>query len=76
MPSPKSGNSGKLFTHKPASKNDLTQERLDADLDAFRDAGGVVEKLGSTFTFQRIDPSEDAHPTSPVRVPSKTRSGA
>jgi hypothetical protein len=66
-------NTGHLFARKqPNSKQGLTRERLDADLVAFQEAGGVIEKLGTTCTLKTIGPMDPAHPL-PVHTSGKSR---
>lgn len=44
----------------------LTRERIAGHLEAFRDAGGVIEVLGTTQTLQRIGLPADAVPEPPA----------
>ena len=66
-------NTGHLFARKPAiSKHEITSERLDADILAFEAAGGVIERLGTTCTLQRLGEAPPDVPM-PARTPAKTR---
>lgn len=56
--------------HKPAERNAITHERIAADLEAFRKAGGRIEVLGVTRTLKKIDPGADA---TPQPVPAKPK---
>ncbi len=48
----------------------LTHERISADLDAFREAGGTIEVLGTTRVLTAIGPADaDAEPSRPLPVP-------
>ena len=63
-----------LFSPRPAAKNPgMTHERIAADLDAFRKAGGKIEVLGVTRSLLRvgIEPG-DAAPAMPAK-PAPTR---
>ena len=68
---------GNFFSRKsnPASINRAPdRESLVADLNAFEQAGGVIEKLGTTCVFKHLPATEGVHP-SPARTPSKAKSG-
>jgi hypothetical protein len=70
-------NTGHLFARKPlVSKHELTRERLDADLDAFQAAGGVIEKLGNTCTLKKLGLIDGEAPPTTVQPVGKARSGA
>ncbi len=62
-----------LFSRgKAGDRAPLTHDRIAADIQAFRKAGGTIEVLGVTRTLQRIDtdgtpPSSPADPTKPPR---------
>ncbi len=55
---------------KPAERNAITHERLAADLEAFRKAGGRIEVLGVTRALKKIDPEAEA---TPQPAPAKPR---
>lgn len=58
-----------LFASRPAGKNAvITHERLAADLEAFRKAGGEIEVLGVTRTLKKIDGGDQ-----PLPAPAKPR---
>lgn len=62
-PEPASGNrASPLFqSRKPAERNAaLTRERIAEHMEAFRQAGGVIEVLGTTRALQRIGLPADA----------------
>ena len=71
------GNTGHLFARKPATKasREPTHESIAADLSAFEEAGGVIEKLGNTCTLKHIVTAEGTHPQ-PANPPRKAKSGA
>ncbi|UHQ19845.1 hypothetical protein LVB87_01380 [Lysobacter sp. KIS68-7] len=71
------GNTGHLFARKPLAKanREPTHESIAADLTAFEEAGGVIEKLGNTCTLKHIAASEGTHPA-PANPPRKAKSGA
>ena len=48
----------------------LTRERIAADLDAFRRAGGKIEVLGVTQALKKITPDEAAPPPAPAKATS------
>lgn len=66
---------GNLFARKsPPSINRVPdRESLAADLDAFEQAGGLIEKLGTTYKFKFQSPAT-GNP-SPARPPRKAKSG-
>ncbi len=70
---PPSKTSHLFATRKPADRSAITHERLAADLEAFRKAGGEIEVLGVTRTLQRIGPDAEASPPAPATTPSKSR---
>ena len=48
-----------LFASRPTGKNTaITRERIAADIEAFRKAGGKIEVLGVTRTLTKIDGDE------------------
>lgn len=56
-----------LFTARPAGKNSaITHERIAADLEAFREAGGKIEVLGVTRVLKKID-GDDPSPPAPAK---------
>jgi hypothetical protein len=58
-----------LFASRPAGKNAaITRERIAADLEAFRKAGGQIEVLGVTRSLTRIDGG-----ATPASAPAKPR---
>lgn len=65
--------------HLPARKNpgggarDTTSEKIAADLLAFQRAGGIIEKLGNTFTLKTISAEQAVSPV-PVHALGKARS--
>jgi hypothetical protein len=64
-------NTSHLFSaRKPAERNSITHERLAADLEAFRKAGGKIEVLGVTRALKKID-GEAGDPPHPA--PAKPR---
>ncbi len=65
-----------LFTTRKASdRTPLTHEMIAKDLEAFRDAGGKIEVLGTTRTLQRINIDPAASSPAPARpTPSRHRS--
>ena len=68
---------GSLFSrkHNQASLNRTPdRESLAADLNAFEQAGGVIEKLGTTCMFKHLPATEGVH-AAPARTPSKAKSG-
>lgn len=67
---PPSKTSHLFAPRKPAERNAITHERLAADLEAFRKAGGRIEVLGVTRTFKNIGPDADA---TPQPAPAKPR---
>lgn len=74
---PSSKQSGNLFSRKaaPASINRTPdRESLAADLDAFEQAGGRIEKLGTTFKLKYQSPTGTGNPT-PARAARKAKSG-
>lgn len=76
MTAKKQGSTDQLFARKGATvslNRGPARDLLAADMLAFERAGGVVEKLGTTYTFKRIPPAETTHPTQ-VRMRSKARS--
>lgn len=55
-----------LFASRPTGKNTaITRERIAADLEAFRKAGGKIEVLGVTRTLTKIDGDES--PPAPAK---------
>ena len=58
-----------LFSsRKPADRNAITHERIAADLEDFRKAGGKIEVLGVTRTLKKIGPDADeASPPAPAK---------
>lgn len=59
-----------LFASRPAGKNAaITHERIAADLEAFRKAGGEIEVLGVTRALKKID--GDAPPPPPPAKPRR-----
>lgn len=53
----------RLFAPRKAKGNPvITHERIAADLEAFRKAGGKIEVLGVTRTLSRIDADDTASP--------------
>lgn len=64
----------KLFTRKHSSSTGgVTSERIEADLAAFREAGGKVEVLGVTHTLKKLDGASAQAATTPVGVSSGAR---
>lgn len=65
-----------LFSPRKAGERDpATHERIAADLEAFRKAGGKIEVLGVTRTLLRAGLPDAAEPASPPAKapPSPTR---
>ncbi len=60
-------------TRKVAAKGPITRETIEADLAAFREAGGKIEVLGHTRALRRFGPDADATPTDPPPMPAKRR---
>lgn len=58
---------------KAATKGPITREAIEADLEAFRKAGGEIEVLGVTHNLRRIGPNADAAPTDTPPAPAKRR---
>lgn len=67
---PPSKTSHLFSSRKPADRNAITHERIAADLEAFRKAGGKIEVLGVTRSLKKIDPEADA---TPQPAPAKPR---
>ena len=64
-----------LFASRPAGKNSaITHERLAADLEAFRKAGGKIEVLGITRALHRIDADPSGAPPATPAKPTSSRS--
>ena len=62
-----------LFSRrKVTTKGPITRETIEADLAAFREAGGKIEVLGHTRNLQRIGIEPGAAPTTPP-APAKRR---
>lgn len=60
-----------LFSpRKPTERNAITHERIAADLEAFRKAGGEIEVLGVTRSLKKIDGGGD---DTPPPAPAKPR---
>ena len=56
-----------LFASRPAGKNTaITHERIAADLEAFRKAGGEIEVLGVTRALKKIG-EDDTPPPAPAK---------
>lgn len=63
-----------LFSRKPGpASNHLTSERIEADLAAFRKAGGKVEVLGTTHTLKKLSEVPAQAATQPARPSSGGR---
>ena len=63
-----------LFSgRKVATKGPITREAIEADLEAFRKAGGKIEVLGVTNTLRHIGPNGSTAPTDPPPTPAKRR---
>ena len=63
-----------LFSRrKVTTKGPITRETIEADLAAFREAGGKIEVLGHTRALRRFGPDADATPTDPPPMPAKRR---
>lgn len=58
---------------KAGGKAPVTREAIEADLEAFRKAGGKIEVLGVTRNLQRIGVEPDAAPATPPPAPAKRR---
>ena len=58
---------------KNTGKGPLTREAIEADLDAFRKAGGKIEVLGVTRHFTRIGIEPGATPPDTPPAPAKRR---
>lgn len=57
---------------KGKDKPAMTHERIAADIDAFRKAGGKIERLGVTRSLLRIDPDDaKSPPPRPVGTPRR-----
>ncbi|QDA56187.1 hypothetical protein [Thermomonas aquatica] len=55
-------------SRKPIDRSAITHERIAADLEDFRKAGGKIEVLGVTRSLKKIGPdADDAPPTSPAK---------
>ena len=61
-----------LFPTRKANERSLvTHERVAADIEAFRKAGGKIEVLGVTRALKKIDPEAEAAPQ--PAAPAKPR---
>lgn len=60
---------------KGKDKPVMTHERIAADIDAFRKAGGKIERLGVTRSLLRIDPDNGTSPASPPAGTPRRRAG-
>ena len=58
-------------SRKPNERNAITHERIAADIEAFRKAGGRIEVLGVTRALKKIDPEAEAAPQ--PAAPAKPR---
>lgn len=72
-PTPPSNTSHLFSSRKPAERNSITHERLAADLEAFRKAGGKIEVLGVTRALKKIDGDPGDPPPPPPPMPAKAR---
>lgn len=74
MPSSnKSSRTAAFFpTRKSGDRTTMTHEVIEADLEAFRKAGGKIEVLGVTRTLLRIGAEAEETPPAPAR-PGVTR---
>lgn len=55
---------------KSDGRSAITHERLAADIEAFRKAGGKIEVLGVTQALRRIDPVGGSAHAAPAPVPA------
>lgn len=60
------GSSAKTFQRKETDPKQLTSERIERDLETFRNAGGRIEVLGVTQVLKKLDQSDDSAAT-PMR---------
>lgn len=75
-PSGPSKTSHLFASNKSSARGPITRERLAADLEDFRRAGGRIEVLGITRSLHRIDAdaNADAAPApAPKTAPSNSR---
>ena len=62
-----------LFAPRKANdRTPVTREAIEADMEAFQQAGGKIEVLGTTRSLQRID-ADVAPPAAPAK-PTSSRS--
>lgn len=66
--------SARTFQRKEVDLKQLTSERIERDLQAFRQAGGRIEVLGVTQTLKKVGQAHD--PSVPARPSAGTRRGA
>ena len=45
-------------------KGSISREQLEADLDTFRERGGLIEKLGTTHVLQKLQVATPSQPAS------------
>ena len=64
-----------LFAPRKANdRSPVTREAIEADMEAFQQAGGKIEVLGTTRSLQRIDAgTTDSPPAAPAK-PTSSRS--
>lgn len=58
---------------KSDARSAITHERLAADIEAFRKAGGKIEVLGVTQALRRIDPIGGVAQSVPPPVPAPAK---
>ena len=74
---PPSRDSKDLFTRKHSSSaGRVTSEGIEADLEAFRKAGGEVEVLGVTHTLKKLEVASAQAATLPARPSGGGRRGS
>jgi hypothetical protein len=61
---------GKVFRRKEPETRAITSNRIAADLDAFRKAGGEIEVLGVTRVLTKLEPADvpEAAKAAPMRA--------
>lgn len=61
------GSSAKTFQRKEIDQKQLTSERIERDLENFRNAGGRIEVLGVTQVLKKLDSGSDDPAATPMR---------
>ena len=64
-----------LFAPRKANdRTPVTREAIEADMEAFQQAGGKIEVLGTTRSLHRIDADANAPPPPAPAKPTSSRS--